>query len=103
MVCAGELEGSTMACNGDSGGPLVCMRGSQPVVYGVTSWAIPGCSYSDSAPLFARVGHFRDWINEKAQEFFNRQLYPVVSQIFNHHFQIIIKFYVIFSRMKMVV
>ena len=66
-----------MACNGDSGGPLVCMRGNQPFVYGITSWAIPGCSYADTAPLFARVGHFRDWINEKAQEFFNRQPYPV--------------------------
>ena len=80
MVCAGELDGSTMACNGDSGGPLVCMRGNQPVVYGVTSWAIPGCSYSGSAPLFARVGHFREWINEKAQEFVTREPYPVVSK-----------------------
>ena len=46
-------------CHGDSGGPLVCVKGTQPVLYGVTSWGDPECSHFS---VFTKVSNYIDWI-----------------------------------------
>jgi trypsin len=65
MICATDNTGSRErdTCQGDSGGPLTVQRenGAFEAV-GVVSWGI-GCA-SGYPGVYARVGHFVDWITD---------------------------------------
>ena len=49
---------------GDFGGPLICGKKKNRVVFGIMSWEI-GCQ-NKNAPgeIFARVAHYRHWIDK---------------------------------------
>jgi len=60
-ICAGAEVGKD-ACTGDGGSPLVCQAQSgRWTVMGLVTWGV-GCA-SDIPGVYARVSHFRDWIN----------------------------------------
>jgi len=60
-ICAGAEVGKD-ACTGDGGSPLVCQAQSgRWTVMGLVTWGV-GCA-SDVPGVYARVSHFRDWIN----------------------------------------
>jgi len=57
--CAGARLGQT--CHGDSGGPLVCVIGTEPVLYGITSWGDGECT---QVGVYAKVANFINWIRQ---------------------------------------
>jgi len=60
-ICAGGEIGKD-ACTGDGGSPLVCQADSgRWTVMGLVTWGV-GCA-SDVPGVYARVSHFRNWIN----------------------------------------
>jgi len=60
-ICAGAEVGKD-ACTGDGGSPLVCQAQSgRWTVMGLVTWGV-GCA-SDLPGVYARISHFRDWIN----------------------------------------
>jgi hypothetical protein len=60
-MCAGGEEGKD-ACTGDGGSPLVCeAKSGRWTVVGLVTWGI-GCA-SDMPGVYARLSHFKDWIN----------------------------------------
>jgi len=60
-ICAGAEIGKD-ACTGDGGSPLVCQAESgRWTVMGLVTWGV-GCA-SDVPGVYARVSHFRNWIN----------------------------------------
>eukprot|EP00091_Calanus_sinicus_P002376 TRINITY_DN12413_c0_g1_i1.p2 TRINITY_DN12413_c0_g1~~TRINITY_DN12413_c0_g1_i1.p2 ORF type:complete len:123 (-),score=22.06 TRINITY_DN12413_c0_g1_i1:145-489(-) len=60
-ICAGAEVGKD-ACTGDGGSPLVCQAQSgRWTVMGLVTWGV-GCA-SDVPGVYARVSHFRNWIN----------------------------------------
>jgi len=60
-ICAGAEIGKD-ACTGDGGSPLVCQADSgRWTVMGLVTWGV-GCA-SDVPGVYARVSHFRNWIN----------------------------------------
>ncbi|XP_045434844.1 kallikrein-7 isoform X2 [Pipistrellus kuhlii] len=60
MVCAGEPNSRTNACNGDSGGPLIC----QGTLQGLVSWGAFPCGQPNNPGVYTQVCKFTDWINE---------------------------------------
>lgn len=64
MVCAGH-GGATRksGCHGDSGGPFVCRIGDRWELHGAVSHGSPTCEASKTYTVFARVTHFRSWID----------------------------------------
>lgn len=68
MLCAGEGGINTISgCHGDSGGPYVCEEDGQWVLHGAVSHGSPKCKSSDTYTVFARVNHFKKWINEQVE------------------------------------
>merc|ERR1712088_710441 len=62
-ICAGGEVGKD-ACTGDGGSPLVCQaKSGRWTVVGLVSWGI-GCA-SETPGVYARISHFRNWINAK--------------------------------------
>merc|ERR1712013_68450 len=60
-ICAGAEIGKD-ACTGDGGPPLVCQaKSGRWTVMGLVTWGV-GCA-SDVPGVYARVSHFRNWIN----------------------------------------
>ena len=61
-VCAGGEVGKD-SCTGDGGSPLVCQAQSgRWTVVGLTTWGV-SCGLSDTPGVYAKVSHFRNWIN----------------------------------------
>jgi len=59
-MCYGQDQAT---CSGDSGGPLFVQKGGVDIIVGIVSWS-PGCNKEDQANVFARVSHFKSWIEE---------------------------------------
>lgn len=60
MLCAGFPQGGRDACQGDSGGPL----NIHGTLVGIVSWG-QGCARPGFPGVYARVAHFRNWINSE--------------------------------------
>ncbi|CAH3103828.1 unnamed protein product, partial [Pocillopora meandrina] len=65
MICAGVNGTILSGCHGDSGGPYVCQTSAGNwVLQGAVSWGSPRCSAAERYTVFARVGKFRNWIDQ---------------------------------------
>ncbi|KAJ7393867.1 Chymotrypsin-like elastase member 3B [Desmophyllum pertusum] len=65
MICGGVKGTILSGCHGDSGGPYVCQNSAGNwVLQGAVSWGSPRCSAAERYTVFARVGKFRNWINQ---------------------------------------
>ncbi|GJQ83467.1 SCRASP1 [Trypoxylus dichotomus] len=63
MICAGELDGGTDACDGDSGGPLACLHNGLFTLVGMTSWG-QHCGEANKPGVYVKIAHYRNWIDE---------------------------------------
>lgn len=66
MLCAGHGPlNPTSGCHGDSGGPFVCQTGTSGswVLHGAVSWGSGTCNSTQAYTVFAKISHFRDWID----------------------------------------
>ena len=72
MLCAtnvGNGASEQSGCHGDSGGPFSCKNPNGSwTLHGVVSWGSPRCRITDAYTVFARVGKFRDWVDQKMQK-----------------------------------
>lgn len=64
MICGGDDNSKTSGCHGDSGGPYVCRINGKWELHGVVSHGSGDCDAKKSYTVFARVNHFKDWIQE---------------------------------------
>ncbi len=67
MICAeffGDVEKGS--CQGDSGGPLVVNTNQGWQQIGIVSYGV-GCANAAFPDVYARVGHFTEWINNITQ------------------------------------
>jgi secreted trypsin-like serine protease len=67
MICA-EFFGDVQkgSCQGDSGGPLLVNTNQGWQQVGIVSYGV-GCANAAFPDVYARVGHFTDWINNITQ------------------------------------
>ena len=63
-LCAGQLDGSTDACQGDSGSPLVCLRHSGYELVGIVSWGI-GCGEALIPGVYTNIWKFKTWVENR--------------------------------------
>lgn len=72
MLCAGNAgdeRAERSGCHGDSGGPFACQNSNGSwTLQGAVSWGSPRCRITDAYTVFAKVGQFRNWIDQKMQE-----------------------------------
>ena len=68
MVCGGGNNKS--GCHGDSGGPFVCQNAMDKKFYlqGAVSWGNPYCEETSHYTVFARIGHYVDWIHQHVEQ-----------------------------------
>ena len=60
---------------GDSGGPLMCPSESgEKTMHGIVSWGHVPCGLEQYPGVFTRTAHFRDWIDEHKQMFYQFQI-----------------------------
>ncbi|XP_037029505.1 trypsin beta-like [Bradysia coprophila] len=59
MLCAGFPAGGRDACDGDQGGPLTMGN----TLVGIVSWDRLECARPNRPGIYARVAHYRTWIN----------------------------------------
>uniref|UniRef100_A0A7M5X943 Uncharacterized protein n=1 Tax=Clytia hemisphaerica TaxID=252671 RepID=A0A7M5X943_9CNID len=67
MLCAAntDVSANQSGCHGDSGGPFVCQNSNGSwTLHGAVSWGSPRCDIKDAFTVFARVGQFRNWIEQ---------------------------------------
>uniref|UniRef100_A0A7M5X9U8 Uncharacterized protein n=2 Tax=Clytia hemisphaerica TaxID=252671 RepID=A0A7M5X9U8_9CNID len=67
MLCAAntDVSANQSGCHGDSGGPFVCQNSDGSwALHGAVSWGSPRCDIKDAFTVFARVGYFRNWIEQ---------------------------------------
>jgi len=67
MLCAAntDVAANQSGCHGDSGGPFVCQNSNGSwTLHGAVSWGSPRCDIKDAYTVFARVGQFRNWIEQ---------------------------------------
>ena len=63
MVCGGDGgRSNTSGCHGDSGRPFVCRVEGKWELHGVVSHGSPRCNSNETYTVFARVHHYRSWI-----------------------------------------
>lgn len=68
MICAGDAgKTNKSGCYGDSGGPLACKKNTKWVLHGIVSWGDPDCLAYNHYTVFARVSHFRSWIDSRGK------------------------------------
>ena len=68
MLCAAntDVSANQSGCHGDSGGPFVCQNTDNSwTLHGAVSWGSPQCNIEDAYTVFAKVGQFRNWIDQK--------------------------------------
>ena len=68
MLCAAntDVSANQSGCHGDSGGPFVCQNSDGSwTLHGAVSWGSPRCNIKEAYSVFARVGQFRNWIDQK--------------------------------------
>jgi len=63
MLCAGNLQGGTDACDGDSGGPLSLDINNQHFLVGLVSWGY-GCGRINTPGGYTKISALLDWIIE---------------------------------------
>ena len=68
MICSGDGGETTSGCHGDSGGPFVCHINGRSELYGAVSHGSSRCDSSTSYSVYARVVHFRKWIDEAMRQ-----------------------------------
>lgn len=67
-ICAGLPQSGCGSCQGDSGGPLVVKgEGEEYLLAGVVSWGPDDCSEVGKYGVYARVSHYRTWIQKTMQ------------------------------------
>ena len=71
MICAANDYPNVQAsCHGDSGGPFSCQqKNGRWVLYGAVSWGSPRCYVPDAYSVFAKVSHFRQWIDDSVRNY----------------------------------
>jgi len=63
MICSGDGGSSRRSgCHGDSGGPFVCNLNGRWELHGAVSHGSPRCASTETYTVFARVAHFKSWI-----------------------------------------
>jgi len=68
MICGGEGGVNPISgCHGDSGGPYVCEVNGKWELHGAVSHGSPRCKSTETYTVFARVTHFRKWIDATMQ------------------------------------
>jgi len=70
MLCAAntDVTQNQSGCHGDSGGPFVCQNSNGSwTLHGAVSWGSPRCNIKEAFTVFARVGQFRNWIEQNMQ------------------------------------
>ena len=64
MICSGDGgETRKSGCHGDSGGPFVCHLNGRWELHGAVSHGSSQCDSTTSYSVYARVVHFRKWID----------------------------------------
>jgi len=66
MICAGDLNGGTDACQMDSGGPLVYRQ----KLIGLVSWGV-GCALPNRPGVYTRISQVLPWIRTVLQTDYN--------------------------------
>lgn len=56
-----------LVCNGDQGGALVSYESDKPVMIGIASWTLIGCSQPKRPGVFARTSAALEWIHTHTQ------------------------------------
>lgn len=56
-----------LVCLGDQGGALVSYESGEPVVIGIASWVLLGCSQPKNPGVFARTSAALEWIHTHTQ------------------------------------
>lgn len=70
LMCAGQLEGISDACEGDSGGPMVANINDRGTLLGLVSTGLD-CAKPNFPGIYADVQYYLKWIMDTMQELCN--------------------------------